>query len=137
MSQFGFDKVLNNLTRVKRELPKMVANDTKNYFLNSFKVEAWDGKAWELPKRRKKKHPKGRDRSKTLVQTGKLRRAVSNSLKTATWEVIKFDVTDVNYAAYNNFGTKTIPQRQFIGQTKELTKIQSNRIQNYMNKIWR
>lgn len=137
MSKFGFDKVLQNIEMVKRQLPKMVANDTKNYFLNSFRVEAWDGKAWELPKRRKKKNPKGRDLSKTLVQSGKLRRAVSNSLKSATWEVIRFDVTDVNYAAYNNFGTSVNPQRQFMGHTKELTKIQEQRIKNYMDKIWR
>lgn len=137
MSKFGFDKVLQNIEMVKRQLPKMVANDTKNYFLNSFRVEAWDGKAWELPKRRKKKNPKGRDLSKTLVQSGKLRRAVSNSLKAATWEVIRFDVTDVNYAEYNNFGTSVNPQRQFMGHTKELTKIQEQRIKNYTDKIWR
>lgn len=180
MSKFGFDKVLKNIEMVKRQLPKMLANDTKNYFLNSFRVEAWDGKAWELPKRRKRKSRSSRDMSKTLVQSGKLRRAVSNSLKEATFEVIRFDVTDVKYASIHNFGgtitTKSrsqilnfvrhgekgirftknkkkdvvasakvnikgseikIPQRQFMGDTKELRKIQIDRVQKYMNTIWR
>ena len=178
MSKFGFDKVLKNLQMVERELPKMVANDTKNYFLNSFKTESWDGKAWELPKRRKKKNPKGRDLSRILIQSGKLRRAVANSLKEATWEVIRFDVTDVNYAGIHNEGgtiqikersqtlrfarhgekgvrftrkkkdtiamarvqikasQAKIPQRQFMGQTNELTKIQTERITKIMDRIW-
>ena len=136
MSKFNFDKVLKNITRVKRELPKMVANDTKNYFLNSWREQGWDGKAWEMPKRRLKKNPKRRDNSAILVQSGKLRRAVSNSLKSATWELIKFDVTDVKYAGYNNFGTDRNPQRQFMGHTKALGEIQEKRVTDYFNKVW-
>lgn len=136
MSKFGFDKVLKNLDRVKRELPKQVANDTKLYFLNAFRLEAWDGQPWELPQRRKRKARSSRDRSKTLIQTGALRRAVSNSLKEATFQVIRFDVTDVTYAGYNNFGTPRNPQRQFMGQTNELTKIQTERITKIMDRIW-
>lgn len=136
MSKFGFDKVLKNMQMVKRELPKQVANDTKLYFLNAFRLEAWDGKPWELPERRKRKARSSRDRSKTLVQSGALRRAVSNSLKEATFQVIRFDVTDVNYAGYNNFGTQRNPQRQFMGQTNELTKIQTERITKIMDRIW-
>lgn len=136
MSKFGFDKVLKNMQMVKRELPKQVANDTKLYFLNAFRLEAWDGQPWELPQRRKRKARSSRDRSKTLVQSGALRRAVSNSLKEATFQVIRFDVTDVTYAGYNNFGTPRNPQRQFMGQTKELTKIQTERITKIMDRIW-
>lgn len=136
MSKFGFDKVLKNLQMVERQLPKVVANDAKLYFLNAFRLEAWDGKPWALPQRRKRKARRSRDTYPTLIQSGTLRRAVSNSLKQATMEVIRFDVTDVTYAGYNNFGTQRNPQRQFMGQTKELTKTQMASIKKIMDRIW-
>jgi len=136
MSKLGFDKALKNIQRVQRELPKVIANDTKNYFLNTWREQGHEGDPWEEPKRWQKKNPTRRDKSAILVQSGALRRAVANSLKVATWEKIYFDVTDVKYAGYNNYGTEYIPPRPFMVHSFKLQKKQLDKIQSYFKKVW-
>jgi phage gpG-like protein len=183
MKKFNFDRIVKNVQKLKRSLPIELANETKNYFMTAFKTESWDGHSWIEPKRKRKKGTSSRLRSATLVQSGKLRRAVSNSLKEKTFEKIRFEVTDVDYAEIHNeggtinkkgsekvlhfkakganiatrqmYGTFAkkgksdyaqkvkigahdiyIPQRQYMGQTKELTKIQEKVIEKQMAKVW-
>jgi len=151
---FGFDEIIKNLARVKSsELPLQVANVTKNYFNSAFKEQAWDGKAWQ-PVKRVGKAGSQRNNSQALVQSGKLRRAVNNSLKTATFSLIEFNVTDAtakngfNYAGVHNFGLKAgrgkgfiMPKRQFMPnpgeeQPADLTQIQMKKISSVVDKIW-
>jgi phage gpG-like protein len=136
MNKFNFDEIGERFERLKIELPKVIANDTKNYFVESFNSEKWDGKSWEP---RKDKKDSGRH---LLVKTARLRNDLINSNKSATWESIKFSI-DNPYAAVHNDGLRsgrgagfTMPKRQFIGQTKELTKRQLDKIKSYMKRVW-
>jgi hypothetical protein len=135
MNKFNFDKIIKNVEALKRSLPIELGNETKNYFMQSFRDEAWDGKTWLRPQRRDKKGKSSRLNSATLVQTGALKRAVSNSLKERTFQRIRFEVTDVDYAGYHNNGIGQ-PQRQFIGDTNTLRKKQLAIIEKQVNRVW-
>jgi phage gpG-like protein len=141
--KFNFGRVIENLKRVKNDLPRVLAADTKKYFVDSFNGEEWDGKKWEDVQRHKKKGGSSRNQSAILVQSGTLRRAVVNSLKKATWDSIEFRVSDVKYAKVHNEGLRAgrgagfqMPKRTFMADTKELRKLQRNRIDQFIDKIW-
>lgn len=143
-NKFNFDKVIANLKRVKSDLPRVLANDTKNFFVGEFNKQQWDGKSWQDVKRHDKSGGSSRNRSAILVQSGRLRRAVINSLKSANFEKISFQVADVDYAQVHNEGLKagrgkgfTMPKRTFMGQTKVLTGIQLKTITKFIDGIWR
>ena len=92
-NRFQFDIVLRNLDRVKKELPLQVANTTKNFFIKeNYNKQQFDGKKWKDVNRRGGKSR--RSNSAILVQTGRMRRAVANSLKKATFDLIEFNVTE-------------------------------------------
>lgn len=107
MSKFGFDKVLTGMERLKKSLPLKVGNDAKNFFTDSFKKEGFEDKQfnrWKPRQARGKVKKKDQTRN-ILMNTGRLRRSVANSLKSYTFDAIKFSV-DVPYAAIHNFGFK-------------------------------
>jgi len=143
-NSFNFDRVIANVAKLKQTLPKIVANETKNYFLKSFETSSFGGKAWKEPKRKQMKGS-SRNQSKTLVQSGALRRAVAQSLVSATFERIMFKVdgTVVPYAIVHNEGLRAgrgagfqMPKRQYMGQTNELSNIQIRTIINQIDKVW-
>jgi phage gpG-like protein len=141
MNGFNFDRVIANLDRVKKTLPKVIGNETQLFFNSSFRNEGWDGNKWQEPKRKDKKGSSSRLRSQTLVQSGTLRRAVARSLQTATWEKISFEVKDVAYGRVHNEGLpmkngQKMPQRQFMGDSKKLREIQLSKIKSAFDKIW-
>lgn len=136
MNQFNFSGIKSKFEQLKKDLPKVIANDTKNYFVESFNAEKWDGKAWEP---RKNAKDQGRH---LLVKSARLRNDLINSNKSATWQSIRFTI-DNPYAQVHNDGLKagrgagfTMPKRRFVGQTKELTRRQLDKIKSYMEKIW-
>ena len=45
-------------------------------------------------------------------------------------------IVDVPYASYLNDGTDKMPQRQFIGQTVELTRMQEQKINEIITRIF-
>lgn len=142
-SKFNFGRVIENLKKVKNDLPRVLAADTKKYFVDSFNKQEWEGQKWKEPKRKEKTGGSSRNQSATLVQSGRLRRAVINSLQSATFENISFKVVDVKYAKVHNEGLHAgrgagfdMPKRTFMGDTKELRKIQRNKIKQYIDNIW-
>lgn len=150
LSRFDFKEVIAQLQRVKSDLPRVLANDTKIYFVGQFNKSQWNGIAWPEVERRKsgtkanKYASAARQTEHILVKSGRLRRAVVNALQIATFNLIRFNVVDVPYAQIHNEGGKagrggsaTIPKRQYMGQTRELTEIQLKRIVSYVDKIWK
>ena len=142
--RFHLDRVLANLNRVKSDLPKSIAAETKNYFVREFNDEKWDGKQWQDVKRKNIKGGSQRNQSHILVQSGKLRRSLINSLQSADWSSIKFRVVDVPYARVHNEGLMAgrgagfkMPKRQFMGDTSALRKIQREKITFFIGKIWK
>ena len=141
--RFNFQRVIANMDRIKTTLPRVLANETKNYFVGEFNKQQWDGKRWLDPKRKQKTTGSSRNQSATLVQSGTLRRAVINSLQQATFKLIHFEVKDVAYAKVHNEGLRAgrgigfqMPKRQFMGQTKKLGETQRRVIDKTIDKIW-
>lgn len=132
-NQFEFDKIVAEMNKAKVDLPKLIASDIRNYFVTSFKKQSFDGEAWKNVKRRE--HPKtARDRKPILIQSGRLRRAVNESIRKTSWQEIVLGI-DVPYAKYQNDGTEKIPQRKFMGDSKELQDKIYKRIDREMKKI--
>jgi hypothetical protein len=144
LDRFNFSKVIEKMEQVKKDLPRLLANDTKNYFVGEYNNQEWNGQKWKEVQRRipgtnAYKYPKkgadSRHGSAILVRTGKLRRDVTNSLEVATFDKIKFTVRN-DYGQYHNEGGDKLPKRKFMGQTNKLRDIQLNRIKDFINKIW-
>ena len=111
-TDFNFDRVLQNFNRLKKTMPVKVANATKNYFIKSFTDQSFDGQAWQEVQRRisgtnANKYAKPASKTRAiLIQSGKLRRAVSTSLRLATFDKIEFliDGGTIPYAKVHNDG---------------------------------
>lgn len=122
--------------RLDPEIPKKIANNSRNFFVRNFDRQQWEGVRWKNVQRRIEgtnayKYPKKTQLSRRvnpiLVGTGKaisggaLRRAVANSIRSYNWREIRLGITsDVPYAKYHNNGEGNNPKRQFIGDHREL-----------------
>jgi hypothetical protein len=148
-TKFNLDRVRENFTKiVKRDLPRVLANQAQNFFAGSWRKQGFDDGGivlWVVPQRRipgtrAYKYPRSRDLGRrtraTLVKTGRLRRAVQNSVRKVTFEHIWL-VVEVPYAAYHNKGTSKLPKREFMGDSRTLRRIQVEKIDEEVDKIWR
>jgi len=101
-NKFGFGRVLRNVEALKKTLPVVLANQAQNFFVDSFKKAGWDdGTVTKWPARSiENKKNKGRA---LLVKSGKLRRAVGNSIRLKTFDKVLLTVP-LPYAAVHNDG---------------------------------
>lgn len=153
-TKFSFDKVKENIAQVKKDLPRLWANDAQNYYLAAFVNEAWNGSHWKDVQRRDPntnayKYPKNKKLSrrtnKILIGTGRLRQAVANSSGNAhvTYKTYDFTVTlrvnssVVPYAAYLNDGTEHMVARQYFGDSPALRRILTDRVKRFMDRVWK
>lgn len=136
MDKFNFDQIIKKLEKAKISLPKVLANDTKKFFLSSWQKQGWDDgvvKSWAPRKYNKNKRAAGRS---ILVKSGALKRAENASLKSATFDSIKF-IINLPYAQIHNDGLimkngKRMPQRKYMGDSESLRKIQKQKIQRFI-----
>ena len=147
MNQFRLDIVLTNYGSLKQRLPPLLANQAQNFFVDSFKKQAWRDQTtepWKEVKRRitgtsEYKYPKKKGLSRRtkpiLVMTGALRRAVGSSIREQRFERVKL-VVALPYADAQNYGTKTITQRQFMGDSITLRRVQTELINKEIQKVW-
>lgn len=140
-NKFRFDLKIKKVTNAKKELPKLLANQAQNFFVDNFKRQGFlDGavKKWKEVQRRIKgtpeyMYPKRRDlsrrRTPILIRSGKLRRAVGSSAKVITAQRIKF-IVPLKYAAAQNDGNskRNLVPRKFMGDSKTLRKMQRDLI---------
>lgn len=131
--------------KFKQTAPGIIANDAQRFFTKAFREQAWtDGtkKPWAEVKRRTpgepayeypKKRGLGRRTRAILVGSGRLRREVNNSKKKVSFAEIRFAVA-AEYAAFHNFGTKNLPQRQFMGESKTLEKALKKKLKEVLHK---
>lgn len=143
--KFDFSRVKKNMERLKVELPVILANQAQNYFVDSWSKQGWEGKTWKTPQRKipgtnAYKYPKdkglGRRTRATLVQTGRMRRAVGMSIRAKSFEQIRL-VVDLPYAKRHNEGLDGMPKRQFMAQSARLEKLQKEKIVSYIDQIWK
>lgn len=135
MSKFAFDKILTKFEKAKSVIPQELGKDATKFFNDSFAKQGWtnDGfQAWKARKRNISPRDQGRA---ILVDSGALKRAVATSLKSATFEQIRFEV-NLPYAQYVNEGTPKMPQRQFIGDSIMLRKELQAKIEKITDAIW-
>ena len=139
MDKFNFDTIIKKLESKKSSLPKILANSTKKFFLASWEKQGWDDNGiTKWAPRKKNKKAIGRA---VLVKSGALRRAVNASLKSATFDSIKFGV-DLPYAQIHNDGLpmkngKRMPKRKYMGDSASLRKIQKGDIHKEIDKIFK
>jgi phage gpG-like protein len=136
MSKMKFDKAIGRFEKIRYGLPKIIADDSVRFFLDGFNKEGFTDTAFKAWKPRKGKQSGRNATRKILVDSGALRRSVSNSVKVATWDLIKFQV-ELPYAKYVQEGTDKMPARKFIGLSKQLMLQNQKKIRQVIDKIWR
>lgn len=143
-NKFKMGAMLQRIEVMKRELPVILANQAQNHFAHSFNEHGFEGKQWpevqrRIPGTNAYKYPKNKDlgrRTRAInVKSGVLRRAVGTSIRSVSFKKTELIVA-VPYAKYLNEGTNHIPERPFIKQGPELTKMQRERIKRYFKKVW-
>lgn len=122
MSKFRFDRKAMNFRSKKSRLLERMANNAVNHFkVEVFDSRSFDGKSWA---------PNNvQDGRQQLVKTGRLRQGYK--IAGRTQNSIKV-INDVPYAVYHNEGTKHLPKRQLIGETRKLRATNTKLIDNYL-----
>lgn len=151
-TKFKFGELKEKITRMKRELPVVLANDAQNYFTASWDKQGFDGQKWPDVKRHdtstsEYKYPialRARKLSSPILvgvyrgrSGGTLRRLTSRSIRSKTFTSVRLEV-DLPYAKSQNEGNpgNNTPARPYMGQSKELTQLQRMKIKNYMSNLW-
>jgi phage gpG-like protein len=143
-NKFNFAEVKKRIVQTKRELPKILAEEAVKAFEKNFQDGGFFGQKWDEVQRRTEgtnayKYPKKRKLSRRtkpiLTLSGRLRRAVTTSTRTKTWDLIKL-VVETPYAQRHNEGLDGMPQRQFMADSPVLRKQQAETIKKYFDKVW-
>jgi phage gpG-like protein len=148
--RFKFDVIGEDLKKGSTAMMREIAMAQKNYFVDSFKRQAWDGKKWQEVQRRIKgtkayEYPKKRGLKRRtrpiLVGRGSLRRAVNSSLKSVTPNRVRFQV-DLPYAAIHNEGLRManggmMPKRPYMGLTEALNQTNKKIIRKHVDKSFK
>jgi len=149
-NQFGIDKIIVALGNMRDEIPMKLANQAQNFFIDNFRRQGFlDGstKPWAEVKRRipgtnAYKYPLKKDlgrHERAILQgkgSGQLRKGVNNSIKKATFSLVKL-VVDVPYASYLNEGTSKMPARKFMGDSITLKENQVKLIKQYIDNAFK
>jgi len=100
-NKFNMGGILLKLQKVSSELPSILANESLNFFDNSFKRQGWEDKGFtKWKKRQSKKNNKGRS---ILIKSGALRRSIK--VKEQNWHRIVI-TSNLPYSAIHNEGFK-------------------------------
>lgn len=132
---FEFNKQMQEFEAFKLKAPKVIAENTKNHYLEGFRKSGGQTDAsktgWE-PRQKKAKRNTGRG---ILVDTGALRRSIT--VLKATWKEIIIGTQRIAYAERHNEGLAGMPKREFIGDSKELNEKNKKILVTLLNKIFR
>lgn len=143
------EKELHRLLNI--DLPKIIGKEAVSIFKTSFNTEAWGREKWQEVERRKSTWTRngktipnpitGAKRTRKILtgDTGDLGRSLEYNTETGKVTIS----SNLIYAAVHNFGLKagrgsgfTMPQRQFIGDNKELNKKIEIEINKKLDKIF-
>lgn len=124
------DKKLTDWLRLKRNLPRIIANNSLNHYLKGFRNGGGqtDAGAWAA---RKRGAPRNAGRG-ILVDTGALRRDVK--VRTTTFKRIIIGTSRIAYARRHNEGLN-MPKREFLGDSKKLDKQNKKLILKSIDKV--
>lgn len=128
---FNFPEKKREIDRLKQILPKIIANEALNYFLEGFRNGGGQTDAGRWPSRR----PSARRNSgrALLVDTGALRRDIK--IRSTRMGKILIGTERIIYARRHNEGLKGMPKREFLGDSKKLDTKLKKTILKEINKI--
>jgi phage gpG-like protein len=101
-NKFQFRRVVQNVEKLKRTLPNLLANQAQTFFAQSWKKKGWDDNGVKLWEKRDDTGKKSEGRA-LLVKSGKLRRAVEQSIRVKSFDKIQL-VVALPYASVHNEG---------------------------------
>jgi len=132
---FEFGDKLRQFEHFKRTAPKIIANNTKNWFLEGFRKGGGQTDAsksgWE-PRKPNAVRNAGRG---ILINTGALMRSIQ--ILSANFSNIMVGTQRIKYAERHNEGLKGMPKREYIGDSKELNESNRKLLIGLVNKIFR
>jgi hypothetical protein len=138
---FELDKSKQKFIVFKQTAPKIIANNSLNWFLEGFRKGGYQTDAskngWE--KRKPRQNETGMQRSNLIGKgAGHLRRGFK--VLKAVWGNIVLGTSDIPYAVRHNEGTtdrlgRKMPKREFGGHSKELNKKNIELISRLLNKV--
>lgn len=108
----------------KKSLMDELAECARKDFVDNFDSQSFEGRPW----------PGGKDYHE-LVDTGELRSAVEGPDVESDEHGFRLTV-ESPYAGYQNYGTDTIPKRQFLGQSMELKEKMAEIIKDKVKKYF-
>lgn len=111
-----------------REITETVRMLVENDILDNFDNEAFDGVAWQARKREDRQA----GRRALLVKSGRMKRGLEVQIEGNNVAVY----SDTEYATYHNEGTDKMPQRQFVGISKELEQQIDKEIDSILDKFF-
>lgn len=96
---------------------KEIGNQAVSHFKDSFRNQGFDD-SHVTPWKQRKVQGRNKKGRAILVKTGRLRRSFVISYSTEKITIIN----DTPYSTYHNYGSKNLPQRRFMGQSRDLNK---------------
>jgi len=127
------DKKLVETIRLKRTLPRIIANNSLNHFLEGFRSNGGQTDAGRWSRRKPgTRRDSGRN---ILVDTGALRRDVR--IRMTTFKRIVLGTARTPYARRHNEGLKGMPKREFLGKSSKLDAKNKELIQKQLNRIYK
>ena len=138
---FELNKSKQKFSFFKQTAPKIIANNSLNWFLEGFRKAGGQTDAsrggWEM--RNPRKNETGRQRSNLIGKgTGALRRDLK-VLKSVFGNIV-LGTSNIPYAIRHNEGTtdrfgRKMPKREFIGHSKELNKQNIKLLDKLLRKV--
>lgn len=138
-NKFNIGKILVAVKKsLNIDIPKIIANDTKDFFQDNFKKQGFDSgtiEKWKPRKSKKWKHP-------ILDKTGELKKSIYIKEKNSKRIVL---ISDLPYSRIHNEGLNGLafgkypfkmPKRQYMGHSPALAKMQLDKIISELNYCW-
>jgi len=141
-----FKKKLEAFNALKQNLPKLLGTEAKNNFQDNFTKQGFEGDKWTEVQRRIEgtnayKYPKttglGRRTKAILSGTGKLKKDIQVKTTSFGKTIVGTSSLTSKYATFHNEGEDNIPQRQFIGRSKNLEKKLKHIINTELKKLFK
>lgn len=129
MDKLGFGMRLRRMQLAKREIMNEIAHNSLEFFkVKSFDNEGFTDKTLERWPARKD----GDTSRRLLVKTGRGRASIH--IQSVNADSAKL-VAEAEYMRYHNEGTKTIPKREFMGDSQTLNGQNKKIIDKHINRV--
>ncbi len=105
---------ISSYNRARLALPKKLGNEAVNHFKDNWRKQGYDNNTVTPWKDRKDGKDPGRA---LLVKTGRMRRSFDVEIPNPFRVLV---INSAPYSVFHNYGTKKMPQRKFMGRSKNL-----------------